>query len=154
MFPRGFAVIFTAAALAFSAAKAQLPTSAASTAIRVTVSQNADGTRTSYETNPAEKRATATTTDHRGKVIGVIRYTLDDAGRYATGEAFGPGDKFLFRSAYKYDGIGRVAEETRMNQENVLQMKLVFAYDSNGKQAGYSVYDPAGKKIGETSRKR
>jgi hypothetical protein len=29
-------------------------------------------------------------------------------------------------------------------------MKLVYAYDENGRPAGYSVYDPAGRLLGRT----
>ncbi|HEX8280903.1 MAG TPA: hypothetical protein VF551_05975, partial [Chthoniobacterales bacterium] len=76
---------------------AQLPT-APGDAVRVTVSQNQDGSRTSYEVDPANRRATATTTSREGKLMGKIRYTLDDAGRFATGEVLGPDAQFRYKT--------------------------------------------------------
>jgi len=54
--------------------------------IRVTMSLNEDGSKTVYETDTANRKATATTTSEAGKVMGKIRYTLDEAGRYETGD--------------------------------------------------------------------
>jgi hypothetical protein len=130
-------------------ASAQLQTSAPSDAVRVTVSQNNDGSQTSYQADPLSKTATAITTS-AGKVISKINYKLDDQGRYESGEVFGPGEKFQFRTKYKYDPSGRVAEETRLSRDNVVQMKLVYSYDGAGKPAGYSVFDAAGNLLGKT----
>ena len=131
------------------AASAQLQNSGTSDAVRVTVSQNNDGSQTAYQTDPLSKTATATTTSG-GKVISKINYKLDDLGRYESGEVFGPADKFQFKTRYKYDPAGRLSEETRLSRDDVVQMKLVYSYDGAGKPAGYSVFDAAGKLLGKT----
>ena len=113
--------------------------------VRVTVSINADGSKTVYEFDGPRHRATATTTGKDGKLVGRIRYTLDDAGRFASGEVYGPDDQFRFRTLYKYDGSGKLTEETQLRQDDVVRNKIVYAYDKNGKQVGYTVYDGAGK---------
>ncbi|MDQ6623704.1 MAG: hypothetical protein M3Y86_09505 [Verrucomicrobiota bacterium] len=125
-----------------------------SDAIRVTISQNADGSRTAYEFDPANHRATASTTDADGKPLGKIRYTLDEANRFATGEVLGPKGQFLYKTIYKYDGQGRLSDETQLTKDDAVKLRLVYAYDVNGKQAGYSVYDADGKLLGQTSKKR
>lgn len=146
-------LIFAATTLAAFAADAQLE-SGGNNAIRLTVSQNADGSRTAYETDPANGRAVATTTSREGKPIGKILYTLDDAGRYATGEVFGTKGEFRFKTRYKYDAAGKLVEETQSTKDDKLSLKLVYAYDGNGKPAGYKVYDAAGKLVGQTTTKR
>ncbi len=147
-------LVFLSAALLVNSARAQLA-SGGNEAIRLTVSQNADGSRTAYETDPANRRATATTTSRDGKPVGTIRYTLDAAGRYATGEVLDAKGAFRFNTAYKYDEIsGRLVEETQSSKDGKVSMKLVYAYDGNGRPAGYSVYDANGKLIGQTTRKR
>ena len=59
---------------------------------------NADGTRTTYEFDSPHHRATATTTGKDRKVVGRIRYSLDEASRFGTGEVYGPDDKLRFRT--------------------------------------------------------
>ena len=149
MFAARFLVLLACCAVV-PMSSAQLQNSAPSDAIRVTVSQNNDGSQTSYQTDPLSKTATAITTSAGGKVISKINYKLDDLGRYESGEVFGPGDKLQFKTKYKYDPSGRVAEETRLSRENVVQMKLVYSYDGAGKAAGYSVFDAAGNLLGKT----
>ena len=125
-------------------------------AVRVTVSMNADGSRTVYEFDSLRHRATATTTAKDGKLVGKIRYMLDDAGRFASGEVYGPDDQFRFRTLYKYDDSGKLTQETQLGQDDVVRNKIIYAYDKDGKQTGYTVYDAAGKVIrrtpGRTSR--
>lgn len=141
-------------ALLLHASHAQLPPTAGD-AIRLTISQNADGSKTAYEVDPANRRATATTTSRDGKPVGTIRYTLDAAGRYATGEVLDAKGAFRFNTAYKYDEVsGKLLEETQSTKEGKVNLKLVYAYDANGRPAGYSVYDGNGKLIGQTTRKR
>ncbi len=153
MFAARLAFFVAASVLLPGVARAQLQ-SAENNAIRVTVSQNADGSRTAYATDPANHRATATTTGPDGKTVGTIRYTLDEAGRYATGEVLGPKSEFRYKAVYKYDGAGRLSEETQSTKEGAVTVKLVYSYDANGKQAGYAVYDAAGKLLGQTTKKR
>jgi hypothetical protein len=50
--------------------------------VRVTVSLNADGSRTTYRFDRPNKKATALTTGQDGKVREKIRYDLDDSGRF------------------------------------------------------------------------
>ena len=118
--------------------------------VRVTVSINADGSKTVYEHDSLRHRATATTTGRDGKLVGKIRYTLDDKGRFASGEIYGPDDQFRFRTVYKYDESGKLTQETQMGQDDVVRNKIVYAYEKNGRQIGYTVYDAAGKVIRRT----
>ena len=146
--------VFLLIAICATSARAQLA-SAGNDAIRLTVSQNADGSRTAYEVDPANRRAVATTTSREGKPIGTIRYTLDAAGRYATGEVLDAKGAFRFNTAYKYDEMsGKLLEETQSTKDGKVSLRLVYAYDANGRPGGYSVYDGAGKLVGQTTRKR
>ncbi|HEX4641008.1 MAG TPA: hypothetical protein VH252_06450 [Chthoniobacterales bacterium] len=115
--------------------------------LRVTVSMNADGTKTTYEFDSSRRRAIATTTGTDGKMVGRIRYTLDDAGRFASGEVYGPDDKLRFKTQYKYDAAGKLTQETQLGTDDSLRNRIVYAYDKVGKQTGYTVYDAAGKVI-------
>ncbi len=116
---------------------------------RVTVSQNNDGSRTTYEVDSEARKTIATTTGADGKMQSRIRYDLDEAGRFARGEVYGPGDQLRFKTAYKYDGSGQLLEETQFTQEGVVKNKLVYSYDQlSGRQTGYAIYDSAGKLLG------
>ena len=115
---------------------------------------NEDGSQTVYETDAANRKATATTTSAAGKLMGKIRYTLDEAGRYATGEVSGPDDKVRFKTLYKYDaGTGRLTEETQLTAAGAVRHRIVYAFDAAGKPAGYSVFDASGKLLGKTTPK-
>jgi hypothetical protein len=116
----------------------------------VTVSINADGSRTTYEFDAPHHKATATTTGKDGKLVGRIRYTLDDAGRFASGEVYGPDDQYRFRTLYKYDASGKLTQETQLGTDDAVRNKIVYAYDKLGRQIGYTVYDAAGKLIRRT----
>ena len=122
--------------------------------IRVTMSLNEDGSRTVYETDTANRKATATTTTAAGKVQGKIRYTLDEAGRYETGEVYGPDDKMRYKTAYKYDPSGRLKEETQLSTDGAVRHRIVYAFDAAGKPGGYAVYDGSGRLLGQTTDKR
>ena len=114
--------------------------------VRVNVTLNADGSRTIYEFDSARHKATATTTDSEGKPRGKIQYQLDESGRFSTGRIFGADGQFRFTSTYKYDG-GRLQQETQSGKDGAILSKIVYAYDTDGKQTGYSIYDAAGKLI-------
>jgi YD repeat-containing protein len=117
---------------------------------RVTVSQNNDGSRTTYEIDGANRKEVATTIGEDGKVKSKILYDLDENGRFAKGQVYGPGDQLRFKTAYKYDGSGRLMEETQLTKDDVLKNRLVYSYDAlSGRQTGYTVYDAAGKVIGQ-----
>jgi hypothetical protein len=118
--------------------------------VRVTVSMNADGTRTTYEFDAPRRRAVATTTTKEGKLVGKIRYVLDEAGRFYSGEVYGPDDQFRFKTLYKYDDAGKLTQETQLGPDDAVRNKIVYAYDTIGRQIGYSVYDAAGKLIRQT----
>jgi YD repeat-containing protein len=118
--------------------------------IRITVSVNADGSRTTYEFDASHRRATATTTTKEGKMVGRIRYVLDDASRFASGEVYGPDEQFRFKALYKYDAAGRLTQETQLGADDALRNRIVYAYDKNGTQTGYTVYDASGKVIRQT----
>jgi len=153
MFARAISAIFLAELLVTaSSAKGQSPTPTPTPTpetVRVTVSMNADGSRTVYEFDPHHRKAKATTTDKNGKAVGTIRYTLDDAGRFSSGEVYGPDDQLRFKAIYKYDAAARLSQETQLNKDNAVQHKLIYAYDKNGRQTGYAVYDAAGKLVGQ-----
>jgi hypothetical protein len=129
--------------------RAQLAT-ASPDAVRVTVSMNADGSRTTYEFDSPHHRAIATTTSKDGKTVGKIRYVLDDAGRFLSGEIYGPDDQLRFKALYKYDAAGKLTQETQLGPDDAVRNKIVYAYDKNGQQTGYTVYDAAGKTIRQT----
>ena len=128
-------------------------TSPSPDAVRVTVSLNADGTRTVYEFDCPHHKATATTTGKDGRLIGKIRYVLDDAARFSSGEVYGPDDQFRFRTLYKYDASGKIMQETQLGKDDAVRNKIVYAYDKVGRQTGYTVYDAAGKVIRRTPEK-
>ncbi len=119
-------------------------------AVRVTVSMNADGSRTTYEWDTANHKAAATTLSG-GKLREKILYRLDDAGRFATGQVFGPTNALRFSTKYKYDPAGRLTEEAQLTKEGTVDHKIVYAFDSAGKPIGYAVYDGAGKLLGQTT---
>lgn len=119
--------------------------------VRVSVTLNEDGSRTSYQFDPANHKAIATTTERDGKVRQKIEYALDDAGRFGSGKVYGPDGKFLFSAIYKYDAAGRLREEGRFSKDNQPAGKIVYDYDAAGKQVGYSLLDKNGKIIGHTS---
>jgi hypothetical protein len=129
----------------------QVSEPAGSDAVRVTVSMHPDGSRTTYNFDPAQHKAVATTTDQEGKLRETIHYELDDAGRFSSGEISGPDGRLRFKSRYKYDDAGHLLEETQSAQDGALLHKIVYSYDSSGKQTGYSIFDASGKLVGRTS---
>ena len=142
---------FLCIALPLQVAPGQTHDRSAADTLRVTVSQNDDGSRTTYETDPANRKATATTVSAAGKPVGKIQYVLDDAGRYQSGSVFGADDRLRFKTLYEYDTAGRLLHELRLNNDGTVTMKIVYAYDQGGRQAGYSVYDANGKLLGQTT---
>jgi hypothetical protein len=131
---------------------AQIPAPGSNDAVRVTVSLNADGSRTVYQFDNAKHEAVATTTDPDGKARGKIVYQIGDAGRFVSSVVYGPDEKFLFKSIYKYDAAGRLEQETHLAKDDSVINKILYKYNPAGKQIGYSVFDPAGKLVsGSTS---
>jgi hypothetical protein len=153
-----FRFAFLALALAFAARGrticAQITAGRDEDTVRVTVSMNADGSRTVYHFDPPHHAATATTTGRDGNVREKIRYTLDDTGRYAKGEVFGPDKRLRFRAEYHYDQSGRLREEIQRNAKGAVRHKIVYAYGADGKETGYSVYDGAGHLLGRIAHVR
>src|SRR3954465_4990870 len=152
MFRRLFVVAIVVSPVLLAAPIQAQPVSPAPDAVRVTVSMNADGTRTTYEFDGPNHRAIATTTTREGKTVGKIRYVLDDAARFASGEVYGPDEQFRFKTLYKYDAGGKLLQETQLGADDVVRNRIVYAYDKNGRQTGYSVYDAAGKLIWQKPR--
>jgi hypothetical protein len=146
-----FALSFIAFALIAPGARAQAPAQQSNDSVRVSVTLNEDGSRTTYQFDSPNHKATATTAGRDGKPKGKIEYQLDDAGRFGSGRIFGPDGKFLFRSVYKYDTASHLQEESKFGKDDRLLSKIVYSYDTAGKQSGYAVYDGAGKLIGQTS---
>ena len=123
----------------------------ANDSVRVNVTVNPDGSRTAYEFDPPNHKATATTTEPDGKPRSKIRYKLDDAGRFASGVVYGPDGKFRFKSRYKYDKAGRIEEETQLGRDDKVLSKIVYSYDAAGKQTGYSTFDDKGQPLGRVT---
>jgi YD repeat-containing protein len=126
----------------------QSPEQTRNDAVRVTMSMHADGSRTVYKFDNAQHKAVATTTDPDGKLRETIRYELDDAGRFSSGEISGSDGRLRFKSRYKYDDAGHLLEETQNAADGTLLHKIVYSYDAAGKQTGYSVFDTSGKLVG------
>lgn len=137
--------IFAGSALA----QATLPND--SDAIRVNVTINADGSRTTYQFDNANHKATAITADSGGSPAGKTIYRIDDKGRFGSGVTFDAKGRFRFKSLYKYDGAGRIQEETQLSRDDAVLTKIVYSYDANGRQTGCSVFDASGKVLGQTS---
>ena len=119
--------------------------------VRVNVTVNPDGTRTSYQFDQAHHQATSTTTTPEGKVTQKIKYDIDDAGRFSTAVVSGPDGKFQYKSVYKYSPDGRLDQEMHLNKADGLVNKIVYNYGGDGRQTGYVVYDASGNVIGRTS---
>ena len=131
---------------------AQTPGPSSNDAVRVTVSLNADGSRTVYQFDNAKHEAIATTTESDGTARGKIVYQIGDADRFVSGVVYGPDEKFLFKSIYRYDAAGRLEQETHLAKDDAVVNKIVYKYDPKGKQLAYSVFDAAGKLVsGSTS---
>ena len=131
--------------------RAQLQDKGADDSVRVTVAQNQDGSRTSYQYDNANHKAVATTTSADGKTLSKINYDLDELGRFKAGEVFDGAGKLRFKTQYKYDANGRLEQETQLTKDDTVQHKLVYSYSDAGKQTGYTVYNAAGKVIGQTT---
>src|SRR5436190_21373543 len=106
----------------FPTAEAQLAT-ATPDPVRVTVSMNAAGTHTTYEFDSPHHRATATTTGKDGKMVGRVRYVLDDASRFSSGEVYGADNQLRFKTLYKYDTSGKLIEETQVASDDSVRNK-------------------------------
>ncbi len=142
-----FSIAFLTTTLGSSLAQIAAPPDEA---VRVTVSMNADGSRTTYEFDSLHHQATATTTGKDRKLRGRIRYALDEAGRFMSGDVYGPDEQLRFKTLYKYDATsGRLTQEVQLSKDDAVQHKIVYAYDNNGKQIGYTVYDAAGKRVNQ-----
>jgi antitoxin component YwqK of YwqJK toxin-antitoxin module len=144
----GSAIVLSALACGANVAVSQDLEKTEFNAARVTVSMNADGSRTVYQFDDAQHKAIATTTGQDGKLRQTIRYELDDAGRFSSGRISGPDGRIRFKSRYTYDNAGRLQEETQSAEDGSLLHKIVYSYDQNGKQTGYSIFDASGKLLG------
>ena len=113
LFQVGSVIVLAALVCDAKIAFSQSPEKAEINAARVTVSMNADGSRTVYQFDDAQHKAIATTTGQDGKVRQTIRYELDDAGRFSSGRIFGPDGRLRLKSRYTYDSEGRLQEETQ-----------------------------------------
>jgi hypothetical protein len=129
---------------------AQSP-SASDDAVRVTVSLNADGSRTVYQFDNVKHEAIATTTEADGKPRNKIIYQVGEDGKFASGVFFGADGKFQFKSIYKYDAAGRLEQETRLAKDDSVLNRVLYKYDSKGKQVGYSIVDPDGRVVSGTA---
>ena len=153
--PLAMRLLFTAAIVLVAAlTRAVVGQGLPADAVRVTVSINADGSRTTYRFDDAHHTAAATTTTREGKLLGTTRYTLDDAGHFATGEVYGADSKLRFKSVYKYDDAGRQTQEIQSDKSDNVLHRIVYTYDSLGKPTGYAIYDGTGRLIGQTNAPR
>ena len=147
----GSAIVFSALTCGANVAFSQDLEKTEFNAARVTVSMNADGSRTTYQFDDAQHKAIATTAGQDGKLRQTIRYELDDVGRFSSSRIFGPDGRLRFNSRYTYDSQGRLQEENQTAENDTLLYKIVYSYDQNGKQTGYSIFDASGKLLGRTT---
>jgi YD repeat-containing protein len=147
----GFGIVLCALVGPTNVVFSQSPEKNQINATRVTVSMNADGSRTVYQFDDAQHKAVATTTGKDGEPRQTIRYEMDEAGRFSSGRIFGANGRLRFFSRYKYDADGRLQEETQSSEDGTLLHKIVYDYDENGKQTGYSIFDASGKLMSRTS---
>ena len=95
----------------------QSPEQAGSDAVRVTVSMHPDGSRTVYK---FERRENAKPSQPRPiRMANSVRRFVTSwmtPGVFRPDESSGPDGKFRFKSRYKYDGAGRLEEETQNAQ--------------------------------------
>jgi hypothetical protein len=147
-FQQGLAMACVLVVCASQIGLSQSPEQTRNDAVRVTISMHPDGSRTLYKFDNSQHKAVATTTDPDGKLRETIRYELDDAGRFSSGEISGPDGRLRFKSRYKYDDAGHLLEETQSAADGTLLHKIVYSYDAAGKQTGYSVFDTSGKLVG------
>jgi len=138
-FPLGLAVPCALLVCGDTTGFGQSPEQSPGDAVRVTMSMHPDGSRTVYNFDNAQHKAVATTTDQDGKVRETIRYVLDDAGRFSSAEVSGADGRVRLKSRYKYNDAAL---------DGTLLHKIVYSYDSSGKQTGYSVFDASGKLVG------
>jgi len=150
-FKAGLSVVCTLVVYGTEIGLSQSPEQSRSDAVRVTVSMHPDGSRTVYKFDNEQHKAVATTTDPDGKLRETIRYELDEAGRFSSGEISGPDGHLRFKSRYKYDDAGRLLEEIQSTDACTLLHKIVYSFDASGKQIGYSVFDASGKLVGGNS---
>lgn len=132
--------------------RAQLQEKTADDSVRVTVAQNQDGSRTTYEYDNPNHKAVATTTGANGKTLSKIRYDLDENGRFKAGEVYDGKGQLRFKTEYKYDALARLESETQLSKDGAVEHKLVYSYSDAGKQVGFKVYDASGKLLGQNGR--
>ncbi|MGI9114941.1 MAG: hypothetical protein DLM52_02340 [Chthoniobacterales bacterium] len=119
--------------------------------VRVSVVINPDGSRSTYQTDATNHKSVATTRTTDGKMREKINYDLDENGRFIRGQVLGPKGEFRFVAQYKYDASNHLSEEVRVDKEENVVGRIVFQYDAGGHQTGYTVYDGAGKILGQTA---
>src|SRR5437016_10591390 len=105
---RPISVLVAAGSLSWALSTvAQIPPPSPTDAVRVTVSLNADGSRTIYQFDNAKHEAIATATEADGKPRCKIVYQIGDADRFGSGVFFRREEKFLFKMMYNYDDTVR-----------------------------------------------
>src|SRR2546421_7400779 len=118
--------LFLIFSLAVTFVSAQIAPNDADQPVRVSVTVNPDGTRTSYQFDQAHHQAAATTTTAEGKITQKIKYAIDDAGRFSSGVVSGPDGKFLYKSVYKYTPEGRLDQEMHLGKNDAVVNKIVY----------------------------
>jgi hypothetical protein len=150
MFRLSAATFCCALSLSIFSTSIRAQTQSTDNTIHVTVAIGADGSRTTYESDRANHKATATTSGPDGKLRQKIQFELDEAGHYKSSQAFGPEGEFRFKALYKYDAAGRITEEKQFNKDDSLQRRIIYTFDQLGKATGLSIYDAKGKLISHT----
>src|SRR3954464_7682874 len=79
--------------------------------IKVTTTLHPDGTKTVMQTDPDNRTAEATTLTSNDKLIQKVVYKLDEQNQPESGTVFDAKGRAAFKSVYKRDGAGRVAEQ-------------------------------------------
>ena len=82
-----------------------------------------------------------------------IIYRLDANGRYESGQVFAADGALRFKTRYKYNPAGQLAEETQIARDDSVLHRIVYSFDAQGHQNGYAIYDGAGRLLGRVNPK-
>ena len=87
----------------------------------------------------------------RRQIVGTTRYTLDEAGHFATGEVYLRMQSFALSPFTNTMTPAGIRQEIQSDKSDNVLHKIVYTYDSLGKPTGYAIYDGAGRLISQTN---
>jgi YD repeat-containing protein len=83
-----------------------------------------------------------------------VIYSLDEAGRFLSGQFLDQKEKPGIRSLYRYDDSDRVIEETHYDQSGALVRRMVYEYGMTKTVMKTVAYDAQGNVIGVFTPKK